>query len=111
MCSTQNILSKDKKAKVITAGDFNEFTFVQPLEQYVQISGLRDLDAEVKIDKLERYTYLFDMNAQQLDHMFVSDSVAKGKAKYEHIHVNTWPEFAAQVSDHDPSVARLDVCA
>ncbi|EAT79147.2 hypothetical protein SNOG_13263 [Parastagonospora nodorum SN15] len=106
----KNILSKDKNARVITAGDFNEFTFVEPLKQYVQISGLRDADAADKIDELERYTYLFDMNAQQLDHMFVSDSVAK-KIKYEHVHVNTWPEFAAQVSDHDPSVARVDVCA
>lgn len=108
----QNILSKDKDARVVTAGDFNEFAFVEPLEQYAKISGLKDLDAVAKIDELERYTYLFDMNAQQLDHMFVSASVAKtGKAKYEHIHVNTWPEYAAQVSDHDPSVARLEVCA
>jgi predicted extracellular nuclease len=80
------------------------------LKQYVEISGLHDADAADKIDELERYTYLFDMNAQQLDHMFVSDSVAK-KIKYEHLHLNTWPEFAAQVSDHDPSVARVDVCA
>jgi predicted extracellular nuclease len=80
------------------------------LKQYAQISGLKDADAADKINELERYTYLFDMNAQQLDHMFVSESVAK-KVKYEHIHVNTWPEFAAQVSDHDPSVARLDLCA
>jgi predicted extracellular nuclease len=80
------------------------------LKQYVEISGLQDADAADKIDELERYTYLFDMNAQQLDHMFVSDSVAK-KIEYEHIHVNTWPEYAAQVSDHDPSVARVDVCA
>jgi predicted extracellular nuclease len=80
------------------------------LKQYVEISGLQDADAADKIDELERYTYLFDMNAQQLDHMFVSDSVAK-KIKYEHTHVNTWPEYAAQVSDHDPSVARVDVCA
>ncbi|KAI8941787.1 hypothetical protein NX059_002988 [Plenodomus lindquistii] len=108
----KDILSKDKNARIITAGDFNEFAFVEPLEQYVQISGLKDLDAVVKIDELERYTYLFDMNAQQLDHMYVSDAVAKGKGpKYEHIHVNTWPEYSAQVSDHDPSVARLDVCA
>ncbi|CAO2653685.1 Nn.00g030960.m01.CDS01 [Neocucurbitaria sp. VM-36] len=108
----KNILSKDKNARVITGGDFNEFTFVEPLEQYTKISGLKDLDAVAKIDKLERYTYLFDMNTQQLDHMFVSDSVAKaGKARYEHIHINTWPEYDAQVSDHDPSVARLDVCA
>lgn len=104
-------MAKDKNARVITAGDFNEFTFVEPLKQYVNISGLKDLDAAVRINELERYTYLFDMNAQQLDHMFVSDSVAKGKAKYEHLHLNTWPEFSAQVSDHDPSVAKLDVCA
>lgn len=107
----KDILSKDKNARVITAGDFNEFTFVQPLEEYTKTSGLKDLDAVAKIDELERYTYQFDMNAQQLDHMFVSDAVAKRKAKYEHVHVNTWPEYAAQVSDHDPSVARLNVCA
>ncbi|KAF2027059.1 DNase I-like protein [Setomelanomma holmii] len=108
--NVQDILSKDKNARVITAGDFNEFTFVEPLKQYVQISGLKDADAAAKVDELERYTYLFDMNAQQLDHMFVSDALVK-KVKYEHIHVNTWPDFSAQVSDHDPSVARLDVCA
>jgi len=83
---------------------------VEPIEQYVEISGLKDADAAAKIKELERYTYLFDMNAQQLDHMFVSDALTK-KVEYEHIHVNTWPEYAAQVSDHDPSVARLDVCA
>ncbi|KAH8723690.1 endonuclease/exonuclease/phosphatase family protein-like protein [Phaeosphaeriaceae sp. PMI808] len=106
----KDILSKDKNARIITAGDFNEFTFVEPLKQYVKESGLKDADAAAKIDELERYTYMFDMNAQQLDHMFVSESLAQ-KVKYEHIHVNTWPEFAAQVSDHDPSVAWVDVCA
>lgn len=106
----QDILAKDSNARIITAGDFNEFTFVEPLKQYAAISGLKDADAAAKIDDEERYTYLFDMNAQQLDHMFVSPSLARD-VKYEHIHVNTWPEFAAQVSDHDPSVARLDVCA
>jgi len=50
---------------------------VQPLEEYAAISGLKDLDAVVGIDEVERYTYLFDMNAQQLDHMFVSPSLAK----------------------------------
>ncbi|KAK1907575.1 hypothetical protein P3342_005902 [Pyrenophora teres f. teres] len=108
----KDILSKDKSARIITAGDFNEFAFVEPLEEYTTISGLKDLDAVVGIDKVERYTYMFDMNTQQLDHMYVSPSLAKkSKAAYEHIHVNTWPEFAAQVSDHDPSVAKLNVCA
>jgi len=83
---------------------------VAPLETYTSLSGLQDLDAAVNIKPVERYTYLFDMNAQQLDHMFVSKSLVK-KAKYEHVHINTWVESAAMVSDHDPSVALLDVCS
>ncbi|XPT01441.1 hypothetical protein M3J09_010576 [Ascochyta lentis] len=105
----KEILSKDKNARIITAGDFNEFTFVEPLKQYVQISGLKDMDAVAGIDELERYTYLFDMNAQQLDHMFISPSLT-AKAKYEHVHLTTWVSYDEQVSDHDPSVARMDVC-
>ncbi|KAF2732759.1 DNase I-like protein [Polyplosphaeria fusca] len=105
-----SILAQDKKAKIASAGDYNEFTFVEPLEQFVKISGLKDLDKEVGIKDVERYTYLFDMNAQQLDHLFVSKEMAK-KAKYEHIHINTWVDAATMISDHDPSVARFDVCA
>lgn len=70
--------------------------------QYVKISGLKDLDEVADIKETERYTYLFDMQAQELDHMFVSKAVQK-HAKYEHVHVNTWSTFAEQVSDHDPS--------
>lgn len=61
------------------------------------------------IDELERYSYLFDMNCQELDHMYVSEALTRGAAK-EIIHVNTWASYAGQVSDHDPSVARFNVC-
>ena len=107
----QQILDKDRNARIITAGDFNEFTFVQPLTTYASLSGLKDLDAAAGVKDVERYTYLFDMSSQQLDHMFVSKAIADRKAKYEHVHINTWVDSAAMVSDHDPSVARLDVCA
>ena len=53
------------------------------------------------------------MNCQSLDQMFVSDflasKVSDGVA-YEHIHVNTWAKASEEISDHDPSVARLNVC-
>lgn len=39
----------------------------------------------------------------------MSNSMTKG-AKFEHLHVNTWATYANQISDHDPSVARLNVC-
>lgn len=107
----KEILALDKSAKIISAGDFNEFAFVQPIEEFVRISGLRDLDAVSGIKETERYTYLFDMNAQQLDHMFVSKGVGVSKGNYEHVHINTWVDRTGQISDHDPSVARLDVCA
>jgi endonuclease/exonuclease/phosphatase family metal-dependent hydrolase len=49
------------------------------------------------------------MNSQELDHMFISQAL-KPKAQYEHVHINTWVTKAQQISDHDPSVAKLNVC-
>lgn len=110
----------DPNARIIASGDFNEFTFVQPIETFKSLSKMQDLDEVVGIPPTERYSYLFDMNCQELDHMFVSPALARKRAaglfgvgggvEFEHVHVNTWATFAAQVSDHDPAVARLDVC-
>ncbi|KAK0640682.1 Endonuclease/exonuclease/phosphatase-like protein [Cercophora newfieldiana] len=105
------ILRQRPKAKVIAAGDFNEFSFVGPMKTFTSVSGMVDLDEAAKIPVLERYTYAYDMNAQALDHMYVSPELAKSKStKYEHLHVNSWAASADMVSDHDPSVALFDVC-
>lgn len=103
------ILEKDPSAAIIAAGDFNEFVQVAPIKAFEETSGLLDLDDVTDMPVEERYTYLFDMNSQALDHMFVSPSVTRN-AKYEHLHLNTWQNYDDQVSDHDPSVARLNVC-
>lgn len=66
---------------------------------------MRDLDEAANVPELGRYTYLFDMNSQELDHMFISQAL-KPKAQYEHVHVTK----AQQISDHDPSVAKFNVC-
>ncbi len=51
------------------------------------------------------------MNAQALDHMYVSPALASHKStKYEHLHVNSWASNAGMVSDHDPSVALFNLC-
>ncbi|KAK3659957.1 hypothetical protein LTR56_000883 [Elasticomyces elasticus] len=60
------ILEKDSNAAVVSAGDYNEFTFVQPLETFASASGLVDLDVAAGILPVERYTYTFDMNTQQV---------------------------------------------
>ena len=103
------ILKKNPDAAVITAGDFNEFSQVEPIKVFVERSGLVDLDDAAKIPAAERYTYLFDMNSQTLDHMYVSPALSRG-ARYEHLHLNTWQNYDDQVSDHDPSVAKVNIC-
>ncbi|KAI9747108.1 MAG: hypothetical protein M1815_004618 [Lichina confinis] len=105
-----DILSYDAGASIIAAGDFNEFAFVAPLETFTSRSGLQDLDVLSRIDPTERYSYIFDMNSQELDHMYVSSSLAR-KAEFEHVHVNTWATRDGEVSDHDPGVALLGLCS
>lgn len=99
-------------ARVIAAGDFNEFSFVEPLTVFASQSGLSNLDEVVSTPPAERYTYIYEQNCQALDHVYVSGGVVEGKgAKLEHVHVNTWVAYDEQGSDHDPSVALVDVCA
>ena len=50
-----DILAEDGNAKVIVAGDFNEFEFVEPLELFKDESGLKNLDDVAKVPKVERY--------------------------------------------------------
>ena len=61
--------------------------------------------------RFDIFASAYDMNAQALDHMYVSPTLAKSKTtRYQHIHVNSWAKFADMVSDHDPSVALFDLC-
>ncbi|KAG9086543.1 hypothetical protein FRC06_003034 [Ceratobasidium sp. 370] len=109
----KTILDADPTAHVMIAGDFNEFLATPAaFEPYTSI-GLRDLDIVTGHDPVERYTYTFDMNNQQLDHGLVSPAIwnKTGGMEWEHIHVNTWRETTAlRASDHDPSVGRLKLC-
>ncbi|QRW14983.1 endonuclease/exonuclease/phosphatase family protein [Ceratobasidium sp. AG-Ba] len=109
----KSVLDADPKAHVMIAGDFNEFLAAPAaFEPYVSV-GMQDLDVVVGHDPVERYTYTYDMNNQQLDHALVSPAIwnKTGGAEWEHIHVNTWRETTAlRASDHDPSVGRLRLC-
>ncbi|GAW14991.1 hypothetical protein ANO14919_043990 [Xylariales sp. No.14919] len=103
------ILAEDPNARILTIGDFNEYAFAAPVQTFAKVSGLKDLDEVTKIPATERYSYLYDMNSQELDHTFVSKKLGKG-AKFEHLHVNTWLAYDDMTSDHDPSVAKFNIC-
>lgn len=92
-------------AAILVLGDFNEFSFLEPLKSAgngkARLKNLLDL-----LPMSERYTYNFQGNSQALDHVLVSHSLAGG-AEVDLVHVNS--EFASQVSDHDPVVVKLRV--
>ena len=51
---------------------------------------LRMLDGAAGVPDVERYTYLYDQNSQQLDHVFASSAVIeRGGVRVEHVHVNS----------------------
>ena len=125
------LLSGDPDAKIIVAGDLNDFDFEEPLSvvkgtaEHLELrradSGSRpdhrDRDlhpgrhagAARPADTLpadERYDYVFEGNAQTLDHVLVSEGLQEG-AQFDVVRINA--EFGDQTSDHDPMVASFEI--
>ncbi|MFC4607608.1 lamin tail domain-containing protein [Streptomyces maoxianensis] len=98
----ESVLAVDAQARVVVAGDLNDFPYSPPVQTLVG-AGLTDLP--VTLPEAERYTYVYEGNAQVLDHILLSSSLAGASHSYDIAHVNA--EFAAQQSDHDPQVARI----
>lgn len=99
----QDVLAIDPTAKVVVAGDLNDFPWSAPVQRLVDATGLVDLPATLPLR--EQYTYVFDGNSQILDHILLSPALAHSAFEYDVVHVNS--EFADQASDHEPQVARL----
>jgi hypothetical protein len=98
------ILEIDPAANVVVLGDLNDFEFSTPL---TTLEGGGDLHTLIEsLPQGERYSYVFDGNAQTLDHIVVSDNLfSHVPFEYDSVHVNA--EFFEQASDHDPQVARF----
>lgn len=111
-------MSNDPNGNVVVLGDLNEFEFVSPLpilegtlestnNGQETITGgdavLSNLVNNIAED--ERYSFIFQGNSQQLDHILVSDSLFNN-AEIDIVNINS--EFAATeslASDHDPVLA------
>jgi uncharacterized protein len=98
------ILALDPNAYVIVLGDFNDFHFSDAL-QTLKGGVLTNLTETIPAN--DRYTFVFDGNAQTLDHILVSPPIAARSPVYDIVHINA--EFAVQVSDHEPAVARINM--
>jgi predicted extracellular nuclease len=104
----RQLLAADAAAKIVVTGDLNDFYFSAPLRNLCGgddpvLTNLHDT-----LPAPERYTYVFEGNSQTLDHILVSNRLIPN-ARYDIVHANA--EFPDQASDHDPSVALLNLPA
>ena len=94
-------------AKVVTLGDFNDYDFSTSMSVLTGRSAgneiMSDL-ATVLLPPEERYSYVFEGNSQELDHIYATSALMPG-AQFQPVHVNA--EYSDQVSDHDPMIASL----
>lgn len=103
----EEIIAADPGAAVVVLGDLNDFDFSPALAR-LEAAGLRNLTKQLPAS--ERYTFVFEGNAQALDHVLVSEVLA-ASARYEIVHVNSEYRAADRASDHDPVLAQLAVPA
>ena len=94
----------DPSAYVLVLGDVNDFQF----SETVGILGEAGLTTFVDaLPPTERYSYVFEGNSQVLDQILGTDPLLDRLVEYDVVHVNA--EFAVQASDHEPSVARINM--
>jgi predicted extracellular nuclease len=98
------ILDADPQALVAVVGDLNDFSWSSPVQQLTSV-GMKQLDE--LLPTAARYSYVFQGNSQTLDHMLTSPALAALLPSFDIVHSNS--EFTDQISDHDPSVARLTI--
>jgi predicted extracellular nuclease len=102
----EDLLAVDADAFVVLLGDFNAFWFSETLAT-LEGAGLANVMAT--LPEAEPYTYVFEGNAQALDHYLVSPALAAALAPQGYAIVHANAEFADQVTDHDPVVARFAI--
>jgi predicted extracellular nuclease len=120
------LLAADAGARVVVTGDLNDYGFEEPLTVLrgaATLTGttsagtgavltpggtpiLTDLQDLLPADR--RYDYVFEGNAQTLDHMLTTAALTEG-AGFEPVHINA--DFADQTSDHDPLLGRFRIPA
>jgi predicted extracellular nuclease len=100
----KDILAVQKNADVVTLGDINDFEFSGTTER-LEDGGV--LWSAIKsLPRSERYSYVYQGNAQTLDQILISPSIRRScDFEYDSVHINS--EFNDQISDHDPQVLRF----
>ncbi|MEO1668443.1 MAG: hypothetical protein AAFU54_27670, partial [Chloroflexota bacterium] len=103
-----SLLALDASAKVALIGDTNDFQFSAP------ITTLKGDDMVNLVDLLpenDRYTFIFNGNAQVLDNFLVSDGLDSARVGFDIVHGNAERDADSRPSDHDPAIGLFNLPA
>lgn len=102
----QEHLADDPAMNIAVLGDWNGFYFEQAQTQLTDpAQGGVLTNLATLLPEEERYSYLFEGNAQLIDNILVTGGLVGG-AQYDAVHLNS--QFGGErATDHDPQVARL----
>lgn len=101
----QDILELDPNARILVAGDLNDFPWTEAVSTLKgnQLTNLFDTIAPELW-----FTYIHDGNGQVLDQILVSDAFLRQVREFMVLNVNSVMLAKEQVSDHDPILTILD---
>lgn len=103
----QDHLADNPNLNIAILGDFNGFYFEQAQTQLTDpVQGGVFTNLNSLLPSEERYSFLFNGNAQQIDNILVTGGLLNG-AQYDSVHINSQFDANARPTDHDPQVALL----
>lgn len=100
----KQLMDTDPNANIIVVGDLNDFYFSESVKNLTDV-GLQDLLME--LPQLERYTYNYDGNSQNLDNFLISPALKTYFFEIDAVHLNSEFPSSIRFSDHDPLLARF----
>jgi hypothetical protein len=107
----QEHLADNPNLNIAVLGDWNGFSYENAQTQLTDpTKGGVLTDLNTLLPEQERYSYLFDGNAQQIDHILVTKGLLPN-AQYDAVHINSQFAENDRPTDHDPQLAVLTLGA
>ncbi|MDN7240859.1 DUF6359 domain-containing protein [Planococcus sp. N028] len=95
---------QDPDLNVVVTGDMNDFEFT-PALQALKGDNLTNKVEDVPLE--DRYSYYYQGNSQVLDHVLVTNNLAKN-TELDMVHINSMFMYEhGHASDHDPLLAQI----
>ncbi|WP_426272355.1 FN3 associated domain-containing protein [Exiguobacterium sp. R-17] len=93
-----------KDSNVVVLGDLNDFQFSETLDI---LKGKNLWNTVDDLPKSERYSYVYNGNAQVLDHILISNNL-KSYTSSDIVNINSdYMEADGSASDHDPAIISI----